>query len=232
MAGCGPTGCPAPSTVTPDASFIVGAHEPMAMVASQATTTQAGSPTPTVTPTVTVTVSAASTSAASTPSALPTSGNPVLSPGSVISLEGTSSCCQSLYVTHDQDDDQVVITQVTLNSSRTTQLDAIWLVQKGLADSSCISLESVNSPGEYLRHQNFELYLAPDDESAQFADDATFCLRAGNSGQGDSFESYNYPQMYIRHYDNVVYIASNGGSKSWDTPTSWHHDTSWNVIQY
>lgn len=226
MAGCGPNGCPvatatASISVTPGTSSAGGVHDPMHMSASQAATPQAGSPTPTV-----------STSATSPPSASLMSGSSVLAPGSVISIEATSSCCQSFSITHDENDNRVVIAQVTLDSSPTAQADAIWLVQQGLADSSCVSFESVNAPGEYLRHQHFELYLDPDDDSAQFAGDATFCPRPGNSGQGYSFESYNDPQLFIRHFDDIVYIASDGGSNSWDTATSWHYDTTWNVIQY
>ena len=224
MTGCGPNGCPvatatASISVTPGPSSAGGAHDPMDMSASP----QVGSPTPTVNPT--------STSAASVPTS-PASVSQVLAPGSVISIESTSSCCQSFSITHDENDNRVVIAQVTLDSSPTAQADAIWLVQQGLADSSCVSFESVNAPGEYLRHQDFELFLDPDDDSAQFAGDATFCPRPGNSGQGYSFESYNDPQLFIRHFDDIVYIASDGGSNSWDTATSWHHDTTWNVIQY
>jgi non-reducing end alpha-L-arabinofuranosidase len=125
----------------------------------------------------------------------------------------------------------VVITQITAGSSAQTKADATWLVQAGLANSSCISFESVNDPGEYLRHYDFELYLDPDDGSAQFAMDATFCPQPGNSGQGYSFQSINYPNKYIRHFDYVVYIASDGGSNPWDNPNLWPDDTTWLVTQ-
>jgi hypothetical protein len=125
----------------------------------------------------------------------------------------------------------VVITQVTPGSSPAARADATWIVKQGLADSSCVSLESADAPGEYLRHHHFELYLDPDDGGAQFARDATFCPQPGHRGQGYSFESYNQTSMFIRHYDYVVYIASDGGSIPWDTSTLWRHDTTWKVIQ-
>jgi hypothetical protein len=104
-------------------------------------------------------------------------------------------------------------------------------VRPGLADRLCVSFESANDPGYYLRHFDFEIYLGQDDGSGQFALDATFCRRPGNSGQDSSFESYNSPSMYIRHYDYVVYLASDGGSLQRDTPTLWPYDTTWQIIQ-
>jgi hypothetical protein len=102
-------------------------------------------------------------------------------------------------------------------------------VRAGLGDSSCVSFESANDPGQFLRHYNFELYIAQNDGSSTFAQDATFCPKAGNSGTGTSFQSVNYPTKYIRHFDYTGYIASDGGSNAWDTATTWSDDTSWAV---
>jgi hypothetical protein len=44
----------------------------------------------------------------------------------------------------------------------------------GLADSAGTSFESVNYPGHYLRHKNFELWLDRYDGTEQFRKDATF----------------------------------------------------------
>ena len=107
--------------------------------------------------------------------------------------------------------------------------DATWVVHSGLADSACVSFESKNYPGDYLRHQNFQLYRQHNDGSSLFAADATFCPQAGKSGQGTSLASYNYPTRYIRHYNNTVYIASDGGSNAFDSATSWTDDVSWAV---
>ncbi|WP_030246229.1 AbfB domain-containing protein, partial [Streptomyces sp. NRRL S-350] len=109
--------------------------------------------------------------------------------------------------------------------------DATWIVRTGLADSSCLSFESANKPGQFLHHSAFELYLNADNGGGTFAQDATFCPTPGNSGQGSSFRSANYPTKYLRHYAYTAYIASNGGSNSWDSATSWAADTSWLVAQ-
>jgi hypothetical protein len=124
-----------------------------------------------------------------------------------------------------------VITQVTPGSSAAARAEATWVVHRGLADSSCVSFESVDTPGDYLMHHDFELFLNPNDGSTDFAEDATFCVRPGNSGEGYSFESFNRPSLFIRHFEFVGFIASNGGQFPWDASSKWHHDTSWTVIQ-
>jgi len=157
------------------------------------------------------------------------SGSGTLTPGSRISLRATTSCCTSDYIRHDDADTKVVISAISSTSTATDKGDATWIVRAGLANSSCLSFESANNPGQYLRHYNYELYTAGDDGSSGLAQDATFCPKAGNNGQGNSFQSVNYPTKYIRHYNFTVYIASNGGSNAWDSTTSWSDDTSWVV---
>jgi hypothetical protein len=146
--------------------------------------------------------------------------------GARVSIQATTPCCTSDYIQHDSSDDKVVIAAVTSSSASTDKADATWLVEPGLADSSCISFQSANDSGQYLRHYNFELYLEPNDGTSQFAQDATFCVQPGNSGTGYSFQSVNYPTKYIRHYDFTVYLASDGGSNAWDSSTLWTDDTS------
>ncbi|QMU71236.1 alpha-L-arabinofuranosidase B [Streptacidiphilus sp. P02-A3a] len=149
--------------------------------------------------------------------------------GSRISLRATTACCTGDYLTHDDSDTKVVIAAVTSASAATTRSDATWLVEAGLADSSCVSFESANDPGQYLRHSGFELWLNTDDGSAQFAQDATFCAQPGIDGQGFSFQTVNYPGTYIRHFDYTVYVASDGGSNTWDNANLWTSDVSWAV---
>jgi hypothetical protein len=148
-------------------------------------------------------------------------------PGAKVSLQATTSCCTGDYLQHDTSDDKVVIAPVTSSSSTTVKGDATWVVRAGLANSNCVSFESANTPGSYLRHYAFQLHLQPNDGTSQFAADATFCPKSGNSGTGYSLQSFNYPAKYIRHYDFTGYIASDGGSNAWDTTSMWAQDTSW-----
>jgi hypothetical protein len=158
-------------------------------------------------------------------------GTGSLTPGSRVSLQATTACCTSDYLRHDDADTKVVISSTTSASSATAKADATWIVRAGLANTSCVSFESANNPGQFLRHSNFELYLNTDTGGSSFAQDATFCPTSGNSGQGTSFRSVNYPTKFIRHYNFTVYVASDGGSNSWDNANSWAADTSWLVDQ-
>lgn len=120
---------------------------------------------------------------------------------------------------------------ITSSSSATDKADATWTVRQGLASSSCVSFESRNYPGDYLRHYNFQVRRQLNDGSSAFAADATFCPQTGRNGQGSSLASYNYPTRFLRHYNNTVYIASNGGSNAFDATGSWADDVSWIVGQ-
>jgi non-reducing end alpha-L-arabinofuranosidase len=152
--------------------------------------------------------------------------NPFTS-GAEVSLQATTPCCTGDYLTGDTSGDEVGITSVTSGSSTALKADATWIVEPGLANSSCVSFESANGSGDYIRHSDFQLYLEPNDGTAQFALDATFCPRAGNSGSDYSFMSYNYSYQYIRHYDYDGHIASDGGANTWDASSLWDEDTTW-----
>ncbi len=76
--------------------------------------------------------------------------------------------------------------------------DAQFTVRPGLADPDAVSVESVNFPGFFLRHQGNTLILGSDDNSDSFAADATWWLRPGLAESSlISFEAYNMPGSYI-----------------------------------
>jgi len=148
-------------------------------------------------------------------------------PGTRLSLQATTSCCTADYVTHSDTNTNVGISQITGSSTATLKADATWIVRAGLGSGSCVSFESANKSGQYLRHSGFQVYLQSNDGSSQFAQDATFCAQAGNNGRGFSFQSLNYPGRYFRHYSFTLYVASNGGSNTFDSSNLWADDTSW-----
>lgn len=85
--------------------------------------------------------------------------------------------------------------------------DSQWRIVPGLADASGVSFESVNFPGYYLRHANFNLVLNQSDNTNTFKADATFYKVAGLADSTwSSFRSYNFPSMYIRHANFVLRI--------------------------
>ena len=119
---------------------------------------------------------------------------------------------------------------ISTSSSATDRADATFTVRAGLADSTCYTFESVNYPGQYLRHSGYRLRKAANDGTTTFQQDATFCAQpALNGGSGNvSLESINYPGYYWRHYAEAVYIATNGGGNTWDNPGSFPADVTWN----
>ncbi|MGV9976121.1 AbfB domain-containing protein [Micromonospora wenchangensis] len=68
----------------------------------------------------------------------------------------------------------------------------------GLADSAGVSFESVNRPGNYLRHSGYVAGLAANDYTALLQADATFYRTAGLADSSwSSFRSYNFPDRYL-----------------------------------
>jgi non-reducing end alpha-L-arabinofuranosidase len=158
--------------------------------------------------------------------AVPTGGSG-LTPGSTVSLRATTACCTDRYLHHNGSTvDTAVITSA---SSATEKGNSSWVVRAGLGNSSCVSFESKNTAGQYLRHYNYRLTLNANDGSAVFAQDATFCPEAGRSGQGTSLRSANFPDRYVRHYNNLVYIANSSGTNTYDNPGAYNDDVSWAV---
>jgi non-reducing end alpha-L-arabinofuranosidase len=158
----------------------------------------------------------------------PTGLSGALTPGSEVSLQATTACCTGDYVRNQNG--VAVIAPITSGSAGQDKGDATWIVRHGLADSSCVSFESRNNPGDFLRHQNSALHIQPFDGTALNRSDATFCPQPGTNGKGNSFHAVNYPTKYIRHYFGKVYIAGDGdGTNPWDTPAHWTDDASFIV---
>ncbi|HET7501384.1 MAG TPA: AbfB domain-containing protein, partial [Kofleriaceae bacterium] len=150
-----------------------------------------------------------------------------LTPGSTISLRATTACCTTRFARHQNGN--VVTSVITSTSVQVDKDNGTFIVRRGLANNACVSFESRDFPGDFLRHQNFQLHRQPNDGSALFRADATFCPQAGMNGQGTSFASFNFPTRFIRHFNNTLFIASNGGTNNFDTATSWADDVSWIV---
>ncbi len=160
--------------------------------------------------------------------AVPTAPIP-LQPGPQVSVKSADD--SSNYIEHDATDDGVAVAPVTRTSPNADKKDATFVETAGLADPDCVSFESVYQPGSFLRHQNFKVHLQPNDGSSLFAQDATFCPKPGNSGQGVSFQSVNFTTKYLRNYQGQLYLASDGGTNPWDDATNWAADTSWVVTK-
>ncbi|HEX2907807.1 MAG TPA: family 43 glycosylhydrolase [Phototrophicaceae bacterium] len=86
--------------------------------------------------------------------------------------------------------------------------DSQFVIVPGLADVEAISIESVNFPGFYIRHQNNALRLMGDDGSASYKADATWTIQPGLADDTwISFESYNQPNYYIGRQFGVMALV-------------------------
>ncbi|KAH4798425.1 alpha-L-arabinofuranosidase [Parastagonospora nodorum] len=149
---------------------------------------------------------------------------PTFAIGSSVSLRATTKGFDTKYIAHTG---STVNTQVvTSSSSSALKQAASWTVRAGLANGGCISFESRDTAGSFIRHFDFKLSLAANDGSKAFKEDATFCPQAGLSGQGSSIKAWGYPTRYIRHYESVGYIGSNGGVHTFDAAASFNDDVS------
>ncbi|KAK4144824.1 alpha-L-arabinofuranosidase B, catalytic-domain-containing protein [Dichotomopilus funicola] len=161
----------------------------------------------------------------------PLTSGPTLSVGSSVSLRAITACCTARYLAHSG---STVNTQIVSGSSSSNlKRQATWTVRSGLGNSNCVSFESLDSPGSYIRHYDFVLQLNANDGSKAFAEDATFCPQTGlgqsSLGTTSSVRAWGYPTRFFRHYANVTYVASNGGVHEFDAASLFNDDASWVV---
>ena len=149
---------------------------------------------------------------------------------STVSLRATTAGSTNLSIRHQGG--AAVASPIDAGSSDLEKQDATFTVRPGLENGSCVSFESYNYPGEWLRQLKGRVIRAASDGSSVFAGDATFCPVAGNSGSGVSFASWSQPGKFLRLYNGTVWISTNGGGKSQaaqDTAANYVTDTTWTV---
>lgn len=138
-------------------------------------------------------------------------------PGTYRSLQSYNF--PDLYIRHRN-----LIGEISTILSTLDKQDATFKIGAGLADSNCVSFQSQNNPGAYIRHQQFRIKLATLENSQLFKADATFCQRPGLADSTlASFESYNSPGRYLRHRDFNLYIEK-------DDSDSFRKDATFRIV--
>jgi hypothetical protein len=149
-----------------------------------------------------------------------------LKPGaevSIVARSETGNGHAESYLRHKVNNGKrsVIAAPIGPHGSQEDRQAATWIVRRGLAKSDCVSFESRDRPGEFIRHYNYVLYVAPYNGSATMAGDATFCPVSALSGTSaepgegsatSSLRSFNFPDRYLRTYYSQGYIASATGS--------------------
>jgi hypothetical protein len=147
--------------------------------------------------------------------------------GSRISLRVTTPGFTDRYVRHQN---ALAFTEhVDAASSALLKADATWRVTAGLADPTCYSFESVNFPGEYLRHANSRVRKDPSNGSDLYRRDATWCSRPGLSGSGVSLDSLDFSGKFLRHFNAELWLAAVGGPNTYESAISFPADVTWTI---
>jgi hypothetical protein len=103
--------------------------------------------------------------------------------------------------------------------------EAQWKVHPGLGSSGCVSFESRETPGEWLRHSGNEMRSEPFESGTEFAGDATFCYRAPLAGTDAVFhalESLNQSGSYVTRESDTVVLADFADTTAFRTDATWH----------
>ena len=126
--------------------------------------------------------------------------------------------------------------EVSPISSDLDRRDATFMVRPALvgageietypadAHEVAVSLESLNYPGHYLRHQEYRLKLGEYDGSISFRRDASFFYQDGGCPEGNcqvSFESVNLVGHFIRHQNFELWLAERDGSDLFNQDATW-----------
>ena len=156
-----------------------------------------------------------------------------LAPGNQVSLK-TSAPNAFDFLSHQDNDfadstPPIVIKSLEPWSSPDDRRSATWIVRHGFAKPSCLSFESLNRPGAFLRHIGGALVTASVDGTAAFPGDSTFCPVSALAGRGKSLQAANTTGAYLRAYEGQVFVATDGGSQPYDTKTAFPQDASFVV---
>lgn len=150
-------------------------------------------------------------------------------PGSSVSMRSTSPLSSTSYIAHAVDGTAIHNVPITSLSSSAVKQAASWNVHPGLGNDACISFESKDVPGSFIRHSGSRLIIAYDDGTKQMHEDATFCPQTALNGQGNAIKSWNYPTKMMRTFLGEVYVADNGGPNPFDLPLDYNDEASFVV---
>ncbi|MFJ5052967.1 AbfB domain-containing protein [Streptomyces cyaneofuscatus] len=130
------------------------------------------------------------------------------------------------YLRHTSaDGGQIVNDPLSAASKQADRQDATWVIVPALAGrAGCYSLESVRSPGHYLKADRLKLKagIALDDRSAAFRETATWCPIKGLAGSGTSLQwGVGSPTRSLRNMGKAVYTSQHYGTEVTNRESTW-----------
>jgi hypothetical protein len=150
---------------------------------------------------------------AAAPAATPTrttsvgpSPSATLAAGGAVSLESANRPGRFVAV----DADAGVLAAAGPRSDAATRVRVTFRVVDGLADADCLSFRAPD--GRHLRHSSWRVRLQPDDGTALYRGDATFCPRPAEEPGTLALESANYPGWFLRHVGGDLWVDRSDGS--------------------
>lgn len=123
-----------------------------------------------------------------------------------VSLESADAAGRFITVA----DELGVLAPVRADDGEQARRVATFEVVAGLADPECFSMRTPE--GHYLRHSSWRLRSSPDEGTALFRGDATFCAREGSAADSVALESENYPGWFLRHVGDLLWVDQSDGS--------------------
>ncbi|MEU4222230.1 sigma-70 family RNA polymerase sigma factor [Actinoplanes sp. NPDC026623] len=149
------------------------------------------------------------------PAATPSAKAVVPVPGRPVSLESAADRPGQFVTTVDG---LGVLTPVPAGSDATLRRQATFTAVAGLADPACLSFQAPD--GRYLRHSSWRLRLDPNQGTALFRGDATFCARPGTPAGTITLEASNYPGWFIRPRAGEVWVDQTDGTAAFRAGSS------------
>jgi hypothetical protein len=122
---------------------------------------------------------------------------------------------------------------ISQNSTEADRKASSWKIVPGLADNTCVSLQSVDYTWAYLGMDGSSTRVGIVDKNQ--ATNATWCLRTGAEAGSVNLDALKNPNLSLRHRDGNLWIGSKAGpnttSAGGDGPNSqlFDIDSAWKI---
>jgi len=141
---------------------------------------------------------------------------------------------------------EVVLKPVTTTSTDAEKRAATFMVMDALSgNAGCVSFQSVDQPGQYLRAAGYRMVLNPDDGTSGIRSAASFCpvetvgtatptVDLADVTENLLFRNTQYNTRYLRGLDGNVYLNTDGvtgtSPQIGDAEPGWAAQVRWNIV--
>ena len=147
-------------------------------------------------------------------SAAPPPATVALAPGRSVSLEFAGQPGSFVTIA----DGVGVLAPLGTGSADAARRQATFAVIAGLSNGTCFTFRWEN--GRYLRHASWRFRLDPDEGTALFRSDATFCIKPGATADSIRLEAENYPGWFLHPRGPQLWVDQTDNSAAFLAATS------------